>query len=242
MHPVSLGKSVVRRTLRALGLQLVRLPRGSYIDAKEIIAAADRDGVSVADYVASLWGDAEKLETTLNSIRRAVTLQPAPRILEIGAGTGRFLVPLAEYYNASACEVYEPNRGWADYLASHHRVIDRPSNGRDLSATPDGSCDIVMANGVFVYLPAMVSLGYFIEMMRVANDSAFIVFDVFTETEADVAHWTAARADFQVVLPRQAIIEVFARHGWRPIAEFPGSIPTGTGGNLRSRYFVFSRA
>lgn len=219
---------------------------GAYIDPKQTIAAAGAAGMTVQQYVASLWGDADTVAASMQRLRAAIPAGNCERVLEIGPGTGRFLGPMRELFRPVHIEIYEPVQGWADYLVSAFRVEKRPANGYDLSSTPSASCDLAVAHGVFVYAPAVVSFRYFTEMCRVVRPGGYIAFDVFPDdkTTADVIdRWLAARDSFfQVVVPRAALLDTIAMHGARQVAEFEGGVPTGfRQESFSTTYLVFRK-
>ena len=89
-------KGIIRRLLASRGWVIVDASAGNsklgYIAAKETIAAARREGLSICDFVEKMWqieGDTAKVIDEMD--QHGAFLVKNPRVVEIGAGTGRYL-------------------------------------------------------------------------------------------------------------------------------------------------------
>lgn len=205
--------------LRPVGVQLVpenQIGR-SYLDAEATIAKARAEGLSIPQYVARLWDEHGVVEGFIEHLRAVIPLPELKRICEIGAGTGRFLEPIADIAKSERYEVYETNAGWSEYLKRTHEVVAHAADGATLSATPDGSQDLVHAHYVFAYLPVRVCFAYFLEMCRVCACGGYVVFDGYMDEDQDLSameSWMAHVANYQIILPKRAILSLFAREGF----------------------------
>jgi SAM-dependent methyltransferase len=210
--------------LRLLGLRLatyVRRAGGGYIDYQQTAAAAAAAGLSIPAHVAHMWGEEGLIEWIVDRIARVVPLERCRRILEIGAGTGRTLDLVMARARPESYEIYEPDRDWCAHLVRTYGVIDREADGVSLTPTPDASCDLVQAHGVFVYLPLGTAFRYFEEMIRVVRPGGWIVFDIFADDQVTldmVKEWKRSGQGFHVLLPRRALVELFAEGGC-PLAD-----------------------
>ena len=129
------------------------------------------------------------------------------------------------------------------FLTREYRVIHQPTDGRGLSSTPDGSCDLVHAHKVFSGVPFLVTVTYWGEMVRVACCGAHIVFDIMTEACLDsgtLRKWVASGIDngaYPAAMPRTIALEFFAERGCTLVGSF--LVPMGKG---HTETFVFRKA
>ena len=239
---------IVNVPLGALGLQLSRRRSfspanghvGDYIDAKSTIRAARREGISVAVYLDRLWGEAGVTQRVIDDMEGAIDWPARDLVVcEIGTGSGKFAEELIRRRAPARYESYEPDVDWAEWLVTTHGIVSHPSDGRTLAHTADGSVDLVVAHGVFVYTPIVTTLRYFAEMARVARAGGYAVFDVFTEdcfAGPEKAAWLQSELTYPVLVPRTMVLGEFATRGFSLRHEFFGTIGPG-----KSRYFVFQR-
>jgi SAM-dependent methyltransferase len=214
-------KSAVGKTVRALagqfGYQVVSKANW-YIDCKSTVENARLLGLSVPAYVAQLWEDEGLVEEFVKYLSALIPLSTCSRILEIGTGTGRFLESVAQVAKPSSYDVFEASPEWSGYLASTFPYATvHAADGRTLSSVADASRDLVHAHGVFVYLPVSASFGYLHEMARVCAPGGFIAFDCFLadrQTLESIDNGRANGVDWQILLPREAICELFLRQGF----------------------------
>jgi SAM-dependent methyltransferase len=234
-------RAAVNHCLHPVGYQLVRNGScgGRYIDAKATVQGAKAKGQSVCEYVEDLWGQRGATAHVVEEMRRAGCLAPCERVLEIGAGTGRYLELVLRKICPDQYEIYETVDDWATWLASTYgpSVVRQPADGRTLRYTPSHSCGLVHAHGVFVYLSLLHAFEYFAEMIRVCKPQGSIVFDFYpaeTFDEAMIVQWLQYDDRYPAVLPAVHVQSFFLNRGCHLINEFDN--PHGHG---RSRYFIF---
>ena len=103
----------------------------------------------------SRHGQVEYL-TTMKYIRERLAETPDPKIIEVGAGTGRYSVTLAkEGVNVTAVELIQHNLEiLKSKLDGSEPITAIQGNALDLSAFPDSSFDITLLLGATVYMPS----------------------------------------------------------------------------------------
>jgi phospholipid N-methyltransferase len=209
-----------------------------YIPAKETISAAKREGLSVCDYVEKLWGKQGDTQKVINQMASCGLFDVEnPHVLEIGAGTGRYLEKVLEKCRPAKYEIYEIARDWAEWLQSTYPIVSHEADGMSLSQTSDHSIDILHAHGVFVYLPFLISYRYFREIWRVMKSGGSVIFDIYSEDcmdEATVEKWLSSEHDYPCFLSKGYVISLFERQGFSLVATFMNSHGEG-----RSEYLVF---
>jgi len=226
--------------LRLCPLARLCATRKGYLPAKETINAAERAGLPVCQYVEKLWdqvGDTEKVVDQISALGALDLASPA--ILEIGAGTGRYLERVLAKNRPLYYESYETATDWADYLSARYGILSRQADGVSLSATADGSVDFLHAHGVFVYLSFLNALRYFREIFRVLRTGGFVVFDIYSEACFDdeaVNAWLMSGHDYPCFLSREYVATLFLRHGFTLVGSFFHAHGAG-----RSEYLVFRR-
>lgn len=231
---------VIKTVLRPAGYTLAPLKRrAEYIDASETITAAAASGLSVPDYVARLWNEEGVTAQVLAEMEKAGALAHCARVAEIGPGTGRYLVGTHARVLPGQYDVYELDDAWAEHLTTTYPATRQPTDGETLSGTPDGSCGLVTAHNVFVYLKPLVAFRYFLEMIRVCAPGGYIVFDFFPDeavTEEILLEWLTYPERYQVLLSRRRVLEFFAHRGCHPVHSFDNRCFRGT-----AQYIVFRR-
>jgi hypothetical protein len=121
-------KGLARRICERSGYGTTHRPAsptgGGYIEATATEAAAHQAGLTVGDYVEQLWGQEGGAARVIDRIANTgIFLRQGLRVLEIGAGTGRYMEKVfAEAATLADYESYETNSGWVDYLARSYRV------------------------------------------------------------------------------------------------------------------------
>ena len=238
--------SAVNSLLRPAGIELVR--RGAahphvrrYISARKTVMAAKERGLSVCDYLESLWDKPGSAQAIVNHMREfGVFGAKVETVCEIGAGSGMFVEKTMTQCRPSRYECYEPDRRWADWLQRQYGVISRPTDGYSLRHSSSASIDLVHAHGVFVYLPFLTTYRYFREIARVVSDRGHVVFDIMSEDcldEATVNEWLRTEHNYPCILPRQYVLQLFESWGFSLRGEFSGRLGAG-----RSHYMVFERS
>lgn len=226
-------------------LRRARQPRKfslGYISAADTVAGAEREGLSLCDYVEKQWGSEGCTAQIVAHMQSSGAFAFAkPHIVEIGAGTGRYLEKVLEKSKPAQYEIYETAEDWAEWLSSRYPIISHRADGRSLRATKTGSVDLLHAHGVFVYLPLLVSYGYWKEIWRVMRPHGLVVFDIFSEAcldELTLERWLEAGDIYPAFLSASFTVAHFERHGFALRATFVNHC-YGAG---RSEYLVLVRS
>jgi SAM-dependent methyltransferase len=219
-----------------------------YINCKDTVRAAAKAGLSINDYLERgelsprKRGRRDRIIAEMD--KRGLLDVEGGNILEIGAGTGRFLEKTIARRPRSY-EIYEIDKGWSRHIESAYgcfkdvNLLVREADGVSLKDTPTSSLDYVYAHGVFVYTPIIVTAGYLREMARVCNMGAKVVFDAYYDADwsfRTIRAWAHAGHLFPVVLPRNLLEAIFADLGFDIIAEF-----TEIHGASCSRYIALKK-
>jgi hypothetical protein len=238
--------TLINFLLRPAGLKLVSRRAFSgrnphvlgYVSATQTVKAAQGRGLSVCDYLESLWNEPGTTQAVVEHMRQiGVFDAQIATVCEIGTGSGKFLEKTIACCRPKLYESYEPDREWSDWLQREYGIISQPTDGYSLRHTSAGSIDLVHAHGVFVYLPFLTTYRYFREIARVVARRAYVVFDIITEDCMDdttVFNWLDTEDNFPVILPRQYVIDVFNAWGFLLRGEFSSRLGAG-----KSRYMVF---
>jgi phospholipid N-methyltransferase len=129
-------------------------------------------------------------ERIINKIIENILYSDQLRILEIGPGTGRYMEKMLEHYPNCIYEVYETSQDWVLFLKNmykkEYKLCIHPADGSKLSTTETGTCDLVHAHAVFVYLPCGTILSYLNEMVRVLKNNGIIVFDILSSSDFNI--------------------------------------------------------
>ena len=215
---------------------------GRFLDFRRTELAARRAGKPIGDYLEEMWGCKGQADRISRWMQDIGCYDNCSTVLEIGPGSGRFLHPTLERAKPIRYEIYETAHRWAGWLASSNQpqVISRPASGRSLDATSSGSCDLVHAHGVFVYLPPLTCFEYFGEMIRVVSPAGHVVFDFFPSEDFDegtVFKWLAGKDRFAIVLPRRHVTDFFLTRGFDLIGTCDRFVAAG-----RAVYLAFRNA
>ncbi len=239
-------KTVVKKLLAKRGLVIRPLnetvPKCSlgYISAEETVSAARREGLSVCEYVEDLWGQRGRTQQVVDRISSlGILINDRTRILEIGTGTGRYLEKILEKARPASYESYETSKDWSRWLQATYPIKSHEADGVSLKQTPSDSIDLLHAHGVFVYLPFLVSWGYFKEIWRVVKPGGLVVFDIFSEDtmdEATVERWLGTKETYPCFLSEHYVTSMFAAHGFALVETFSSAYGGG-----RSEYLVLKR-
>lgn len=215
---------------------------GGYISASETETAARRAGLTVGDYVERLWGVEGSSKRVIDRIAATGILDhPSVSILEIGAGTGRYMEKvIAKVESMTSYESYETNQGWAKYLARMYPLITtRCADGLSLSETRDHSVDFVHAHGVFVYTSFLTTMRYLQEIGRVLKTGGLFAADFYTEesmTPDLLSRWLDSRHQYPAIVPLGYVTDFLGMTGF--VKEDSFFNPHGLG---RSHYLVFRK-
>jgi ubiquinone/menaquinone biosynthesis C-methylase UbiE len=212
----------INAVIRPLGVQLVRgftddSAIASYVPARKTIAAARRDGLSLADYIDSHNAELGATKAVVTSMLGLSGLTgPVDRVCEIGPGTGRYAELVTAELQPNVYEMYETAKDWLPHLRGIPHAQLNPADGRTLAATASDSVDLVHAHKVFVYVPLITTVGYLQEMARVVRPGGAVAFDIVTENcmdEAATAAWVRRGITLYSMTPRQWTVDLLARHG-----------------------------
>jgi SAM-dependent methyltransferase len=215
-------KTLVNRAAAPLGIEVVRKGNANphlrpYVGHRAIVRGAEKAGMSVADYVEIAGNERGVTQGVMGQLDAAGVFTPPPAcVLEVGTGTGKFASRVFDVCKPERYESYEPDARWAGWLEREIGVISMPTDGHSLRHTPDRSVDLVMAHGVFLYLPFLTSCRYFAEMARVLRPGGRVAFDILSEScfgEAELEAWIGSNELWPTILPREFVIELFRRNG-----------------------------
>lgn len=236
----TLTKKIIKRLLAQRGLAIAGI-RQSYMSAEETISAADREGLSVCNYVEKLWEQQGCTQMVIDQMSSCGAFAIAnPNIVEIGTGTGRYLEKVLQKCTPTKYESYEPLPDWVDWLQSTYpTVISHKADGETLWQTPDRSVNLVHSHGVFVYIPFLVAYGYFKEIWRITAAGGIVVFDIFSEDCLDeemMDKWLSSTHRYPCFLSKSYVASHFAKHGFRLLNTFKNKHGAG-----QSEYLAFVR-
>ena len=238
-------KKITNLMLGLLNLKLVKTNHITsnsnnlgYISATETIKNANKEGLTVCDYVEKMWNQVGETDKIIDSMEKYGAFEYTnPAICEIGAGTGRYMDKVIEKCNPKRYESYETANDWSAWLQKEYPIISHPTDGFSLKFTSDNSIDIAHAHGVFVYLKFLDNIRYFNEIKRVIKPNGIIVFDCYTEecmTAELLNNWLQSQHNFPVVLPNDYIISYFEKFNFKLVGNFFNAHGQG-----KSKYFVF---
>jgi hypothetical protein len=224
-------KQYIKNIFKAFGVEIHKSGYSNsspyslgYISAKETIDAASKSGLSVGDYLETIWNHKGNRQVIIDELNKfGIFNKNIKNICEIGTGAGLYADKTAELFKPVRYESYEPDKDWAGWLAKKYNIISHDADGKSLSCTQTSSIDLVLAHGVYVYLPFLLTYRYFQEIVRVASDQCYVVFDIFSEdclnTET-VESWLESEQMFPCFLSKDYVIDFFTKHGFLLIGEF----------------------
>jgi SAM-dependent methyltransferase len=240
------GKAV-NSALRPLGVQVISRrstnPNNpavkTFIPARETLAAARQEGLSVGDYIDKTFAELGVTAATVKAMLDLSDLQgQVSRVCEIGTGSGRYMEKVIECLHPDAYEVYETADDWLPHLRTFPTALIRPCDGRTLSSTATASVDLVHAQKVFVYLDFWATANYLDEMARVVRPGGAVAFDIVTEDcldEAMITHSMEHGSTYRLT-PRTWAIDFLTSRGLSYIGHYFPVMPPGT-----SEFMVFRR-
>jgi SAM-dependent methyltransferase len=241
-----LVKAMANRVLASRGLAIGPMNddqaagNKQYIDATATVAAAQREGLSVCDYVEKLWNQQGDTDRVIEKLKASgIFAGSRPSILEIGPGTGRYLERVLQQCEPTRYECYEIATDWARWLSTKYPVVTLDTDGVSLKQTPNDSIDLLLAHGVFVCLPFLSAWAYWKEMWRVVKANGWIAFDLYTEgcmEEETVEKWLASSHSYPSFFPKGYVVKQFEAHGFTLNHSFYNRHGQG-----RSEYLVFQR-
>lgn len=235
---------IINRFLKLFNLKIARANQHanglSYISAKDTVANAKAENLSVCDYVEREWNQIGETQKVIDKMKDFGFFElNSPSICEIGAGTGRYMEKVLDNCNPSRYESYETASDWAEWLQNEYPIISQPTNGFSLNSTADSSLDLIHSHGVFVYLKFLDNIRYFNDMIRTLKPNGKIVFDCYTEDcmEDDVLDkWLTSIHNFPSIMPNDYVEEYFVNRGLKLMGTFFNAHGQG-----KSKYFVFKK-
>ncbi|MEG3436545.1 class I SAM-dependent methyltransferase [Pannus brasiliensis CCIBt3594] len=240
--------SYVNKMIRGFSLPIAPLKTPSVyrykprnISARETIDMASKKGISVSDYVETLWNQKSHAKTIVNRFQKLGMFDnKITTVLEIGTGTGIHAEKIIQLCQPERYESYETDRDWADWLARQYNLISRNADGRSLDDSADYSIDLVFAHGVFIYIPFLTVCQYFQEIVRVTKEGGYVAFDIFSEECFDdetLRAWIDSNYDIPYFLRKNYVLEFFRQSGFKLVEEFFNDhFDVG-----RSKYLVFQK-
>jgi hypothetical protein len=244
-------KIIIKKILNKLGYQIIsnkiinnptlstKTSGLGYISATETVKNARESGLSICDYVEKIWDNVGDTQKVIDNMKNYNVFQDTKTICEIGAGTGRYMEKVISVCKPERYESYETANDWADYLQKNYPIISCITNGKDLNETKDNSIDLLHAHGVFVYLPFLVSIQYFLEISRVVNKNGFVVFDVISEdcmNNEIVNKWIKSENTYPCFLSSEYVDNFFISNNFKKIGCFFNNYGEG-----KSKYLVYKK-
>ena len=232
---------MLRSALRAAGLEVRRVgaqdwgdPR-TYLPFAQTLADAKAAGLSVGDFIDVQHNQPGATQAVIDRLAGLGVYEGRiDRVCEIGPGSGRYLEKTMAICKPGYYEIYETEKGWANWLIAKYGVILQRTGGTTLAATPSASIDLVQAHKVFVVTPLLATFSYLLEMARVVRPGGMVVFDVMTEAcidDATIQRWLAANINWGLypgMCSRQVVIDLLTGRGLSLVGTFlepmrPGS-------------------
>jgi SAM-dependent methyltransferase len=231
--------ALLNRSLNIFGYKAV--PKGLfYISARDVVKKARKTNLGVCEYLEenNLWGVGKRRDLIINALQQYLPPK-LTSVLEIGAGTGMYLERIVELYSPTNYEVYETSLDWVGYLKQTYSgggLRCHNADGSSLRGTTSASVDAVFCHGVFVYLPLIVTFGYWEEIVRVAKPDGWIIFDCYLTQNFGfdiVKQWQRDpyHPVWPVAISEDLIMEFLAKYGLICMGRFdthitPPSPPT----------------
>jgi SAM-dependent methyltransferase len=208
-------------TLRKIG--------GGYHNPEILARLAHASDISICEYLELLDDDPRKIGRRDRIIDKIKHLfRDCHMIVEIGAGTGMYMEKVLQLDKPYRYIVYETDRGWINYL--HHQYINTGceisfplSDGETLKDTPDNSCDLVHAHGVFVYIPVLQIFSYIKEAARTLSSGGYLIFDCYLDSSFKgeiIQDWLKSEWRFPIVLPEKMLMEYIHDNGFELVSRF----------------------
>jgi hypothetical protein len=237
-------KQNIKNLLKIFGLEVHKARNKdalAYIAAKPTIDAASKSGLSVGDYLETTWNQKGNRQIVIDELNKfGIFNKNIKNICEIGTGAGLYAEKTAEICHSARYESYEPDKDWSEWLTKKYNIISHDADGKSLSYTQTSSIDLILAHGVFVYLPFLVTYRYFQEIVRVTNDKGYVVFDILSEECFDdetVKSWLASNRNDPSFICKNYVVNWLERHHFSLIGNFL-NYQYGPG---KSQYLVFQK-
>lgn len=146
--------------------------------------------------------------TSMKYIHQYIPENKKIKILDIGAGTGRYSIPLSrEGHNVTAVELVKHN---LDVLESKHEHVNCwPGNAMDLSFLPDDNFDLTLLFGPMYHLMTKEEkLKAFSEAKRVTKKNAYI-FVAYVMNDYSVISYCFRQKKIKECIERKSLTEDF---------------------------------
>lgn len=146
--------------------------------------------------------------TSMKYIHQYIPKNQKVKILDIGAGTGRYSIPLSEEgHNVTAVELVKHN---LDVLESKHAHVNCwPGNAMDLSFLPDDKFDITLLFGPMYHLMTKEEkLKAFSEAKRVTKKGGYI-FVAYVMNDYSVITYCFKQRKIKECIERKSLTDDF---------------------------------
>ena len=146
--------------------------------------------------------------TSMKYIHQYIPKNQKVKILDVGAGTGRYSIPLSEEgHNVTAVELVKHN---LDVLESKHAHVNCwPGNAMDLSFLPDDKFDITLLFGPMYHLMTKEEkLKAFSEAKRVTKKGGYI-FVAYVMNDYSVITYCFKQRKIKECIERKSLTEDF---------------------------------
>lgn len=220
----------------------IKRKSGNYISCEETVKEAQKQGLSVLEYVEKIWQQEGQSAKVIDTLKEYGFFKPESTLLEIGAGTGRYIEHIVKKFQLKKIYSYETAEDWSYYLEATYKplLVRREADGFNLNFEDDESIDNITAHGVFVYLPFLHAFHYFKEMARVLKKEGLIAFDIYALENFNIPmieNWLMkGNHYYPVILDKQLIIDYFKKFNIRFLGEF-----NNKHGHSYSTYLVFQK-
>lgn len=221
----------IKKLLNKHGYSLQKTGAG-FIDARETITAAKKASLSICGFRESQETNPLKKgrrNRIIEKLKENKVFENCKTVCEIGTGTGMYLEKVLEIANSYKYEVYETSIDWVKYLKETYSGINNcklllhSADGISLKETQTGTCDLVHAHAVFVYIPLLNIISYLNECVRVCKKNGYIVFDCFLDTFFSIktsSVWISNNHLFPVIFPKKMLLDFIEQNDLAIVTTF----------------------
>jgi hypothetical protein len=238
------ARKTLNKMLAPAGFQLLRPGEKPHIKSFQPFhhtrKEAMKAGLSVGDYIDVKFHVPGATQATIDQLEALGIFNEKVRsVCEIGPGSGRYLEKVQRLCAPCSYHIYETDHEWSDWLVQTYHVTPHDADGTSLRDTISESVNLIHAHKVFVYLPFVVTCGYLNEMIRVTRSGGRMVFDIVSENcmpDATVEKWIASGVYYPCMMPREFVIDFFAKRQCSLQSSFFAPMMPGY-----SEYLVFAK-